>query len=89
MTDRRTQQPKKVEFEINLTSIQAIVSVLGVIGVIIYTPYFVFIELPEISLVLLKRGFEYVKEKFIYYTISKSWKENSGGTRTEERSRKS
>jgi len=37
-------------------------------GVIIYTPYFVFIELPEISLVLLKRGFEYVKEKFIYYT---------------------
>lgn len=31
MTDRRTQQPKKVEFEINLTSILAIVSVLGVI----------------------------------------------------------
>jgi len=61
--------PKRTKAEIRDNTIMGIYLFAFVVGgVIIYTPYFVFIELPEISLVLLKRGFEYVKEKFIYYT---------------------
>lgn len=60
--------PKQIKQEIRDTFLFTIYTTGFIVaGMIVYSPYLVFIQIPETIAFLLKRGYVYVKEKFIYY----------------------